>query len=148
MSWKFSPVAGFAVPGIPVAQPRPRLAKGGHAYTPNNGIQAWKEAIVMEAKPFIEEGVFATGPFRVQIVFQLPRPAKLVKDRPIQFLPVMVKPDLDNLVKAALDAITASRLWKDDAEVFALECSKLYVPVGELTGMIITIERVVEEATR
>ncbi|MCL2139963.1 MAG: RusA family crossover junction endodeoxyribonuclease [Treponema sp.] len=38
----------------------------------------------------------------------------------------MKKPDLDNLLKAVMDALTAAGAWKDDAQVRSIKASKHY----------------------
>ena len=40
----------FTVPGKPVPQPRPRVLRCGRAYTPDNGIKAYRQAIALAAK--------------------------------------------------------------------------------------------------
>ena len=40
------------------------------------------------------------------------------------------RPDIDNLVKGLLDAITKAGIWDDDAQAQIIEASKMYVDEG------------------
>ena len=64
------------------------------------------------------------GPLSVDLIFSMPIP-KSVKaasgDKHIK------KPDLDNLVKLVLDAITDSgAIWHDDSQIVAITAHKMY----------------------
>jgi Holliday junction resolvase RusA-like endonuclease len=48
------------------------------------------------------------------------------------------KPDVDNLLKAVMDAMTTAEVWKDDALVYATEAGKWYA-AGK-TGAQIIVE--------
>lgn len=60
---------------------------------------------------------------RVSITFYLPRPKSLPK----RILTPASRPDLDKLLRAALDAMTGL-LYDDDAQVAAVTASKAYGP--------------------
>ena len=70
------------------------------------------------------------------MVFSMPRPKShyrtgkyshlLKKNAPMQCI---TKPDIDNLVKFYLDAMTGS-FWRDDAYVCTIEASKIYSKDG------------------
>lgn len=47
-------------------------------------------------------------------------------------------PDLDNLAKAALDALTELGFWRDDAQICGLIVTKIY---DDRVGATIRIER-------
>jgi len=49
-----------------------------------------------------------------------------------------LKPDLDNVVKMVMDALTKVA-WKDDAQVISISASKVY---AESEGLIVTVEGV------
>ena len=40
----------FSIPGEPIPQPRVKVTRTGHAYTPDNGIVAYRQAIALAAK--------------------------------------------------------------------------------------------------
>ncbi len=100
----------------PMAQPRPRATTIGrriHMYDPPN-IKAYKNAIALQMQRY--HGVFPTGvPLVCRFTFQFARKRG--------WKPV-VKPDVDNLSKAVMDAITMAGVWSDDAQVVSLMANK------------------------
>ena len=76
------------------------------------------------------------GAISVSMVFSMPRPKShyrtgkyshlLKKNAPSRHVS---KPDIDNLVKFYLDAMTGS-FWKDDSHVCTIEASKIYSEEG------------------
>jgi len=76
------------------------------------------------------------GPISVSMVFSMPRPKShyrtgkyshlLKKDVPSRHTS---KPDIDNLIKFYLDAMTGS-YWRDDAYVCTIEAMKIYSEEG------------------
>ena len=136
------------VPGIPKGQPRPRaFAIHGKARMYDAGTaEAWKGAIaavVIPDAPII-------GPVSVSIFHYMPRPkahfytgkraGQLRENAPTMHTGT---PDIDNLVKAALDALTQVSLWRDDSQVCALTTSKRY---GYPTGARIIIREMTTES--
>lgn len=75
---------------------------------------AWKR-IQQSPLPSLDEPVHA------DITFYLPRPKTVTRDYPT------VKPDLDKLVRATYDGLTASHLIKDDSRIVSTTCCKRYV---------------------
>ena len=76
------------------------------------------------------------GPISVSMTFSMPRPkshfrsgrySHLLKDN-VPSLHVS-KPDIDNMVKFYLDAMTGT-FWEDDASVCTIEASKIYSEDG------------------
>lgn len=128
------------VPGVPRPQPRPKAALRGrrvHIYTPTTAA-AWKLAIANTLKVAHENAGSPPpmeGPVSVVLQFFFPRPAStLRKDgtlRPGSPRHHTQRPDLDNLGKAALDAISDSGVvWQDDDQVDWLVMRKHWVWVG------------------
>jgi Holliday junction resolvase RusA-like endonuclease len=110
------------VNGIPKAQPRPRRAANGHFYNPNSA-DAWKETI--KAYFLLYRRSPITEPVHLQVSFFLPKPRCLKIDES-RNVPHVKKPDVDNLLKAAMDAMTEGGVWKDDALVFSTSAEKWY----------------------
>lgn len=124
-------IAYAKVTGLPKAQPRARvISRGGKTwgYTKDNGVKEWKGRIRYELKRGWD-GVQRAGAVSVLLSYQLARPMAhigsqgLKRGAPEDHI---VKPDLDNLDKAVLDAITELGLWKDDSQVVMLLSSKEY----------------------
>lgn len=138
----------FEVNGIPVGQPRPRaFAKAGRArvYNPATA-EAWKGAIALAVKPHLPELPFE-GPVQLTIYHTMPRPkghfrtgkhaGELRGDAPRKHAS---KPDLDNLLKAAMDALTTVGVWRDDDQVFMCNVTKFYGDRPGATIIIIGLE--------
>ena len=122
----------FSVPGNPIPRPEVQFAKLGKfvkTYIPDNGIVAFKAAIVAEwlklnptyRRPFTEA-------VSMRIVFWFPRPQSMVwKAKPMLALPKISKPDLDNLEKGVMDALE-KHAYKNDSMVVEKYSLKWYVP--------------------
>lgn len=134
----------FDVSGIPKGQPRPRaFARAGKVRLYDNGnAEAWKGAIALAARPHRPEKPFE-GPVYLEIHHVMPRPkahfgtgknaAQLRPDVPERHT---CKPDLDNLLKAAQDALTQIGIWRDDDQVAECFVTKSY---GDFPGAKIVI---------
>ena len=87
-----------------------------------------------------------TGPVFLQITHTLPRPkshfgtgkkASMLKDSaPTRHA---AKPDVDNLAKAAMDALTTLGFWADDDQISILRVIKNY---GERPGAFFQIREI------
>ena len=125
-SWDL--LAEFFVSGEPKAQPRVRLQKSGHAYTPDSA-KGFKERVHWEAKKHWPLNVAQTSstPFRVDVDFFLKRPKRLFR-KADPYGPVYApkKPDKDNLEKVVLDALVGANMFLDDAQVVSGLVQKFY----------------------
>lgn len=119
------------VRGTPKGQPRPRaFVRGGRASVYEAGTaEGWK-AQVAAACAKIEGARFA-GPLLVKLVFYMPRPkghfrtnGDLKANAPL--ILHTSKPDVDNLAKSVLDALTGIHAWTDDDQVCALNVRRYY----------------------
>ena len=116
------------VPGRPVGKGRPRFDRRGHAYTPE-GTRVYEAMIARACKA---AGVqVRDGPVLVRVSVFWPIPASWSKaqhERAVKgLLWPTTRPDLDNIVKAALDGMTLSGVcWKDDSQCVAIESWKHY----------------------
>lgn len=123
----------ITITGHPVAQGRGRAAiVAGHAtvYKPGKSRRWEQDArqlarITMGARPNLR------GPLSMQLwaVFTTPAswPTWKREAALAQRIEPSCKPDLDNLVKAAKDALNGV-VWDDDAQVVHIEAWKLYGP--------------------
>jgi len=129
------------VVGIPKPQGRPRArAFGGHArvYSPST---EWATLCRHEAALLAGKGTAAmTGPCQCTMRFYLPRPKSLPKKN---HWPTSRRGELDNLIKATLDALVPA-LLADDSLVVMLHCTKQFALGDNLPGCEITLEEVGE----
>jgi len=136
------------ISGTPKAQPRPRaFARGGRAsvYNPKTADE-WKGQIKKRLQQY--QGMNLDGNFHVKLNFFFARPKShfgtgknckaLKTTSPAQHTQ---KPDLDNLAKSVLDAITDLQIWKDDSQVTELTLAKEWADVIK-PGMIAQIKLV------
>ena len=139
------------VPGLPVAQPRPRAVSfAGHARMYNPGTSSTWKACVIHALQGLA-GTFPTGvPLRCDLTFYLPRPkGHFGSGKNADTLKASAparptgKPDRDNLDKAVCDAITAAGVWRDDSQVTSGTIRKRWCH-GWQPGCQITITEDVE----
>lgn len=133
----------FTVIGDPKAQPRPRLSKHG-AYNPPTA-KAWKAGVIYSATMAGLRDLRLTGPIAVTMDFHMPRPQSHLLRGSIRANAPMwhtVKPDSDNLAKAALDALTDAGVWVDDSQVCDLHITKRYA-TDLAPGVHITIRAIV-----
>jgi len=98
-------------------------------------LKNWRNAITATA---IQQRIkqnwdgYADGPVGVILVFGMKKPLKPKYSTPA------VRPDIDKLTRAVLDALTDSHIWKDDSQVIDLKVEKTY---GE-PGVEITIWKI------
>lgn len=141
-----TPILDVFIPGIPKGQPRPRaFVAGGKArvYNPSTA-ESWKSEIASRIQCYLSDTPI-TDPLRVELTFLMPRPkshyrtgkyAGELKDNAPEYH--TKTPDLDNMLKSFLDALTAVGFWKDDDQVAVCCMSKIYA--NERTGCRVIIE--------
>lgn len=123
----------FALPFEPVAKGRPRFKVYGkfvQPYTPGK-TKIFERQVAEFYKTAAGGYKFEAGvPLVVAVTFGMKVPVSLTKKVKTDMLEGRkqhtVKPDLDNLVKAILDALNGVA-WHDDAQVVELHISKQYV---------------------
>lgn len=135
------------IPGLPVSQPRVAAClRGSHAgvYTPAKA-DAWKAAVALAVAREMAEPW--GGPLHVGVTFQMPRPKghygsgrNSDKVKPGAPIAPTGRPDLDNLVKAVLDALRGIA-WGDDTQVVSLHARKVWADPSP--GAVILIREVV-----
>ena len=131
--------------GKPKPQPRPRaFARGGRAgvYNPNNAHE-WKAQVSKGLVKYANMDI--KKPFKLMLDFYMPRPkshygtgrntGKLKQSAPSHHTGT---PDIDNLIKAVMDAITALNVWRDDSQVVTIHAYKTWSDIPEKSGVEIT----------
>lgn len=121
----------FYVAGVPVPKGRPRLGRGGHTYTPAR-TEEWENTIRVA--------------FRQAFPGAYPIPAGCaVAVRVDVFAPgdgprCKIRGDVDNFVKAALDALNEIA-FDDDTQVVEQHGAKYRAKAaGRLPGMLIEVQ--------
>jgi len=127
--------------GEPVAKGRPRMTRRGFAYTPAatrkyeaHGRLAAQ--LAMDGRPPIE------APVRVELLVELPIPASWSMRRRAgavtgDIVPTS-RPDVDNFLKAILDAIN-SIVVADDAQVVEVRATKKFGVAPKMVATVIPI---------
>ena len=88
----------------------------------NAKTKPWRQAIVDASREQMAGKAPHDGPLALRVVFYLPRP----KTAPRRVLEPAKKPDTDKLLRAVMDALTASGVWVDDAQVVQVEARKVF----------------------
>lgn len=115
----------FTVFGIAAPQGSLRgYNRGGRVVlvSDNPKTRPWREMVAWEAGEALRASGAFEGPVWLRLAFHLPRPKSCPKSR----IRPSVKPDVDKLSRAVMDAITIAGLWRDDAQVVSLSAMKLY----------------------
>lgn len=134
------------VPGEPIAKGRPRFY-GGRAYTPQRTRQ-YEEKIQTAYRASYGDLDPLAGPVAVCVsaYFKIPsgwNKAKTADAERDNVLPTK-KPDVDNVVKSALDGLNGIA-WQDDSQVVRLVGNKYYSTEPRLE---ITVCQVVGEGNK
>ena len=118
----------FEVYGEPIPQGSHRSPRAGVVINDNPRLKAWRQAIAAACP-----SERLQGPVVVTAVFRLPRPKSAKRQWPA------VKPDVDKLLRALFDGITASGLWEDDSRVVSVVAEKRYVLRYQQPGVSVTV---------
>ena len=134
----------FIIPGKPIGKGRPRFAKSGHCWTPSKTVmyeQGIKQAYWMKygARMYAADKALA-----VEIVLYYTRPKSMTKKNQLLaqqgLLRPIVKPDVDNVIKAILDALNGMA-FEDDRQIVQVTCEKWYDTTEENEGFaVVTIK--------
>jgi crossover junction endodeoxyribonuclease RusA len=119
------PYLEIVVEGSPVPQGSFRHIGNGRIIAANPKLNAWRQTIADQVSEKTSVRLI-DGFCRVDLVFTLPRPKSVPKSRRAR---PTTKPDLDKLVRAALDAISLPKyvqLLTDDSLVTDLHAAKRY----------------------
>jgi Holliday junction resolvase RusA-like endonuclease len=162
---KVACVIEFEVPGVPRPQPRPRTRvvrprSGGRAfaqiYNPDTNKE-WKQSLLLSSRIARRQQPL---PLCDRLVPQDQRPwdqavrvdieaffdppawmAKWLERTPLEStLPMLEKPDRDNLDKVVLDVLTQEGWWLDDSHVYVGRIEKWYTRPDYAPGVKIRVQ--------
>lgn len=129
------------VVGIPVGQGRlSAIGRGRVIHSNADKLLPWRDAIAVRTRWAMGDlGLTEPleGPLTLTATFTLPRPKSAPRSR---WAPDR-RPDLDHLLRACGDGITAGGGWVDDSQVVNVIASKVYGPMPGLTFTITPAER-------
>jgi len=125
-------VKAFFVRGRPVPQGSLKFIQGRPIHVRAADLAVWRADIARNAE--LSGFVPVAGPVKVTADFIFKRP----KSTPNRLYP-HVKPDLDKLIRAVLDGLTAVA-YEDDCQVILIQTTKTY---GDTEGVWINIEQIV-----
>lgn len=121
--------------GTPVPKGRPRFGNG-RAYTPKR-TKDYENAL----KSLIKEQNIE-GPIEVTLNAIFPRPQRLMpKKYPDGLIKHTKRPDLDNIIKAVLDAL--NKTLQDDAQVCTIHAYKYYAERNHPPRTEITVKEAI-----
>ena len=134
-------IVTFTIDGPAVAKGRPRFSSKGFAYTParTRAFEAHGRLaaqLAMDGRPPI------TGPVAVVMSVELPIPASWSGKRRAAAITGDIRPtsrpDVDNYVKAAADAINGIVIH-DDSQIVELDARKVYSVAPKLIVTVSTL---------
>jgi Holliday junction resolvase RusA-like endonuclease len=126
------------IAGEPVAKARPRMTRKGFAYTPSHTRKYEAHGrlaaqVAMDGRPPLD------GPVRIELLIELPVPASWSKRKTTDAITGGIqptsRPDTDNYIKSALDAIN-SIVVADDSQAVEIHAKKKF---GIAPKMLITV---------
>lgn len=83
------------------------------------------------------------GALRLSLCLTWPQGRKS-RRKAVSVEPMAVRPDVDNLCKIILDAMTQAGFWKDDSQVADLRICKFKGPITGVSAMLSTWEEAIQ----
>lgn len=127
----------FIIPGRPVGKGRPRFTRNGHCWTPDKTVAYERDIKLSYWSTYGHRKYEADKALAVEIILYYPRPKNMAKYKRLMaqkgVLRPTVKPDVDNVIKAILDALNGVA-FDDDRQIVQIECEKWYDITEENEG--------------
>ena len=127
----------FIIPGKPIGKGRPRFTRTGHCWTPDKTVAYEMDIKRSYWNKYGHRKYEADKALAVDIVLYYPRPKRMAKYKRLMaqkgVLRPIVKPDVDNVIKAILDALNGVA-FEDDRQIVQVECEKWYDITEENEG--------------
>ena len=117
----------FRVDGKPVPQGSMSAVNGHVFHSQGSALATWRAAIAIAGR--LAGARPSAQPISMTMVFVFQKPKTVTRSEPT------VPPDLDKLIRAVLDGLTAIA-YKDDAQVTEIRAVKIY---GDRPGVEIQI---------
>ena len=116
----------ITIPGAPVAKGRGRATRTGRVFTPAKTRKA-EETLSARAMALLAgvEGLPLAGPLHLEATFTSTVPASWPAKKRAAAVAPTSRPDVDNLLKLATDALNGI-VWVDDAQIVTVVCRKVY----------------------
>jgi Holliday junction resolvase RusA-like endonuclease len=145
----------FEVPGEPQPQGSTKAFKHRHTglvmvTSDNARLRPWRDAVCWHARQALAGRGPLAGPVGVALDFRFVRPRGHFGRRglrPSAPPEHVVRPDVDKLARAVIDALSEAGVWRDDNQVVQLHARKHY---ADLAGLAVQVVQVgasgVEEA--
>jgi len=133
------------VPGIPVAQGRPRASvRGGNIFMRDpEKSRSWKNCAAVHMRASMQRaGLRAfVGPLEARVRCYWPSVKPDRKRHPRKQAWRDKRPDADNLAKAALDAAQGV-VYSDDAQVVRLIVEKFHAAQGDVPRVVLEVRKI------
>ena len=131
----------FVVSGVPVPQAGtrgvPTAAGNRQITTGGKGLARWRSAVTAAAMQARCAHGQQTGAIHLDATFRFTVPKSRARNAP-RIARKMTKPDLDKLVRAIGDSLTAAGLIIDDNQIASIQASKWETTTDE-PGVVITL---------
>jgi Holliday junction resolvase RusA-like endonuclease len=128
----------IVVDGTAVAKGRPRVTRRGFVYTPT-ATRKYEAYARLAASIAMNGRAPLQGPVRLELVVELPVPQSWSQKKRLAAIGGMLmptsRPDLDNYVKSALDAINTIVI-ADDCQIIELRARKRF---SERPKLVVTV---------
>jgi len=127
----------ITIPGAPVAKGRGRATRTGRVFTPAKTRKA-EDTLAGRAMALLAgvEGLPLTGPLRLEATFTSVVPKSWSTNKRLAAKAPTSRPDVDNLLKLATDALNGV-VWVDDAQLVTIICRKVY---GDAPGTRLIVQ--------
>lgn len=131
----------ISVSGVPVPKGRPRMTRGGIAYTPAH-TRKYEDVVKLAAGQAMDGKIPLDCPLRVRVIAFLPVPQSWSGKRQREALAGIIlpvsRPDCDNYGKLALDACNGI-VFRDDSLVVELSIAKRYAEKPRLEIQVVPV---------
>ncbi len=146
--WSAAEIA-FEVLGEPQPQGSAKAFRHRHTglvvmTSDNARLRPWRDAVCWHARQALAGRAPLAGPVGVALDFRFARPSGHFGKRglrPSAPKEHVVRPDLDKLARAVIDALSEAGVWRDDNQVVHLHARKRYADLAGLAVQVVQVGR-------